>query len=95
MVRSWRTGYGPGGGYSFSHETESGVLVYTKSEETNHQTMGVDFLEGIGGMRLKIVTYDLYEHVWGHGLGITKIYRGNRIQFVGLAPGRSPPREWF
>ena len=91
-VRSWRTGYGPSGGYQFSHETVSGILVYTKSVESNFQSESIEFVHGL---RLKVVTYDLYEHVYGHGLGLTKIYRGKRIASVALAPANIRALAWY
>ena len=92
---SWRTGYGassPSGGYAFSHETPTGVLVYSKSVEKNKQTVGVDFLKGL---RLKFVFIELWEHYYGHGLGLIKIPRGDRILFVGVAPANHPPLQWY
>ena len=91
-VQSWRTGYGPSGGFAFSHETVAGILVYTKSVETNRQTISVEFVHGL---RLKVVVYELYEYVWGHGLGLTKVFRGKRVELVGLAPVNRPPLEWY
>ena len=88
--RSWRTGYGgssTSGGYQYSYETASGMLVYTKSVEMNFSVS----YEMVHGLRLKVIRYELYEHMWGHGLGLHKLYRGLRIESVGLAPECYPP----
>ena len=82
-MRSWRTGYGPSGGYAFSHETMEGILVYTKSVEIHHREITVYLCPGL---RLKAEVYELYEHIWGHGLGLTKTYRGLRTEWVRFAP---------
>jgi hypothetical protein len=92
-VRSWRTGYGPSGGYQFSHEDfRTGALVYTKSVEINHREMTFYL---VPGLRLKVEVYELWEHVWAHGLGLTKIYRGLRTESVGFAPAYRPPLERY
>ena len=91
-VRSWRTGYGPRGGFSLSHETPDGILVYTRSVEHNHHQYSVEFGPGL---RLQFKVYQLTEWVWGHGIGLTKIERGMRYEFVGLSPQHIPVLEWY
>ena len=91
-VRSWRTGYGPSGGFAFSHETADGILVYSKSVEHGHH---FSFVEFVPGLRLKMRVYHLTEWIWGHGLGLIKIPRGQRIEFVGVAPEFRPPLDWY
>ena len=54
--------------------------------------MSVEFVHGF---RLKFQVYELREWIWGHGIGLCKIDRGKRIQFVGLAPQAKPPLQWY
>ena len=90
-ARSYRTGYGgPCGGYAYSHTLSKvyGILVYTKSVEMNFSTVSY---ETVYGLRLKVTRYELYEHIWGHGLGLHKVSRGLRVESVEVAPQYYPP----